>query len=81
MIHAPFVSCESDAALWQATLSNDEEEAANGALTWFGHAESHKAHNGGVTKTVDTVSVDESFDEDRLPDHSKDAHLSTAEVS
>lgn len=63
-------------------LSDDEQEAADGALSWFGFAESiFNANGAGSRGTESSFSVDESFDGDRLPEHSKDIRLSSAEVS
>lgn len=62
----------------QAALSDEEEDAANEALTWFGYAETHSSGNGAGLVSAESMSVDESFDEDKLPaTHSKDFQLST----
>ena len=63
-------------------LSDDEEEAANSALSWFGFAESPVKSNGTNGRASESsLSVDESFDDDRMPEHSKDIRLTAAEVS
>lgn len=66
----------------KVVLSDDEEEAANRALSWFGFAESSVRGNGAGSKgTESSLSIDESFDGDRMPEHSKDIRFSTADVS
>ena len=62
----------------QVKLSDDEEEATNEAISWFGYAESHSTGNGTATVSLESVSVDESFDEDKVSStHSKEFQLTT----
>lgn len=68
--------------LLKVVLSDDEEEAANNALSWFGFAESSVKGNGANGRASESsLSIDESFDDDRMPEHSKDIRLTTADVS
>ena len=53
---------------------DDRSEAANNALSWFGFAEVFSNGEDPTVKTVDaSLSIDESFDEGRIQDHSKEA--------
>lgn len=65
-------------------MSDGEEEVADRALSWFGYAQAAVNGNGigsSPSKSESSLSLDESFDEDRLPEHSKDIRLTAAEVS
>ena len=50
-------------------LSDDEEEVANNALSWFGYSEDS---NGSLSSSnTPSMSIEETMDEDQpWPDHS-----------
>ena len=57
--------------------SDDRSEAANHVLSWFGFAEVHSNGQDAASKTIDaSISIDESFDEGRISDLSKEALVS-----
>lgn len=56
---------------------DDKSEAANDALSWFGFAEVFSNGHDSAVKPMDSsLSIDESFDEGRISDHSKEALVS-----
>lgn len=58
-------------------VEDDKAEAASHALSWFGFAEVYSNGNDSAVKSLDaSISMDESFDEGRLSDHSKEALVS-----
>lgn len=64
----------------QVVLSDDEEEFANNALSWFGYSEDS---NGALSSATNpgSLSMEETMDEDRVPEHcNKELQLSS-EVS
>lgn len=55
----------------QQAISDEDEDAANAALDWFGYAEAYNGNgsNGSRGSAVESVAVEESFEEDRISEH------------
>lgn len=65
------------ALLLQMDVKDDRAEAANDALSWFGFAEVFSHVDDSALKAIDSsISMDESFDEGKIQDHSKEALVS-----